>query len=451
MNKDNLWSDILLLIEKNITPHVFNNYLKDSRQLELENDNLLIEVDSKFHKDYIINKLLPEIKNKATKLLNKEINISFQISKDKKIIEKKAKTPEILIDKKELLKKRVLKSNLITQFTFKNFVVGANNQLAHAAAVAVSDKPAKAYNPLFIYGGTGLGKTHLVNAIGNNLIKKDENINILYISAEKFVNDVIYSIQANKMDSFRRKYRKMDVILIDDIHFLSNKTRTQEEFFHTFNALYNADKQIVLTSDRPPKEIKLLEERLRSRFQSGLLVDIGLPDLETREAILYRKAKDENINIPQDVIHFIARKIKYSIRDLEGALIKLIAISTLLNQEIDLKLAKKSLDDYIKENIKKETPISKIQDIVADYFGVEKKLLLSKKRTAGIVLPRQVAMYVAREITNLSTTEIGKNFGSKDHTTVLHALEKISNLKKMDQNLNEKIEKIFKELNKESV
>ncbi len=461
MNNDNVWSGILALMEKSITPHIFNNYLKDSKQIDLTDNSLIIEVNSKFHKDYINSKLLPEIKNKASELLNKDIAIEFKISKNKKKVTSN-KTEDIHepeIDEEKLLKKRILKSNLINQFTFNNFIVGENNRLAHAAAVAVSEKPAKAYNPLFIYGGTGLGKTHLINAIGNKLIREHKDINILYLSTEKFINDVIYAIQSSAgkmnsfsiMDSFRRKYRKLDVILIDDIHLLAGKTRTQEEFFHTFNTLYNAEKQIVLTSDRPPKEIEQLEERLRSRFQSGLLVDIGLPDLETREAILYKKAKDENINIPPDVIHFIARKIKYSIRDLEGALVKLIAVSTLLNQEIDLKLAKKSLNDYIKENIKKETPMSKIQDIVADYFGIEKKLMLSKKRTAGIVLPRQVAMYIAREITNLSTTEIGKSFGSKDHTTVLHALEKIETLRKMDKNLNEKIEKIFKELNKESV
>ncbi len=450
MKEENIWSNVLLLMEKEITPHIFENYLKDTKQIEFENNNLTIEVSSKFHKDYIKNKLLPEIKNKAYELLDKEIDINFKISKNRKKNEKKdISIPEI--NKEDIIKGRILKANLVSHFTFENFVVGENNKLAHAAALAVSKKHAKGYNPLFIYGGVGLGKTHLINAIGNKLINDYDDINVLYTTGDKFTNDVVFSIQSGKMESFGKKYKKLDVLLIDDIHSIAGRTSTQERFFHIFNDLYNAGKQIVLTSDRPPKEIKLLEERLRSRFQSGLLVDIGLPDLETREAILLKKAKDENVEIPPDVIHYIARKIKYNIRDLEGALIKLIAISTLLKKEIDLSLAKKSLNDYIKENIKKETPISKIQDCVADYFGVEKKLLISKKKTAGIVLPRQVAMYIAREITNMSTTEIGKNFGNKDHTTVLHAIEKIKNLKKMDKQLNEKIEKIIRELSKESV
>lgn len=452
MNKENLWDNILLLIEKEVNPHIFNNYLRDTRQLETKDDKLVIEVSSKFHKDYLNENLLPKIKYTLNQLLNKDISILFTIAKDKKL--KTPKLPKEKSQKKDTEQIKQFKkneANLNFKYTFENFVVGSSNQFAHAACVAVAKSPSKAYNPLFIYSGAGLGKTHLLNAIGHRIIENKPELSVLYVSGEKFANDLIHSLQNGKMDRFRAKYRKIDVLLVDDVHFIAGKPATQEEFFHTFNTLHNAEKQIVLTSDRPPKEIPLLEERLKSRFQWGLLADISTPDLETREAILYKKAEMEKVKIPPEVIHYIAKKIKYNIRELEGAFVKLVALSTLLKKDIDIELAKKAIKDMIKENIKKGTTIETIQQAVADYYGIDRKLMISKRRITEILIPRQVAMYIAREITNSSTPEIGRAFGSKDHSTVIHAIEKIRNLRKMDDKLNQAIEKIIKDLTVENV
>ncbi len=452
MNKENLWDNLLLLMEKNVDSHIFNSYLKETRQLDINDDKVVVEVSSKFHKDYLSKNLLPKIRANLQQLLNKDISVLFTIAKDNspkitnttiRKIPTQSKENKTKIDK--------YNSNLNPKYTFNNFVVGASNQFAHAACMAVSNRPAKTYNPLFIYSGAGLGKTHLLNAIGNKLLSEKPELSVLYVSGEKFTNDLIHSLQNGKMDNFRNKYRKIDVLLVDDVHFIAGKTATQEEFFHTFNTLHNAEKQIILTSDRPPKEINHLEERLKSRFQWGLISDIVPPDLEIREAILYKKADAEKIKIQPEVIHYIAKRIKHNIRELEGAFIKLIALSTLLNKEIDLQLARKAVKDMIKDNVKEGTNIEQIQHAVADYYGIEHKSLISKRRISEILIPRQVAMYIIKEITNSSTTEIGRAFGSKDHSTVIHAIEKIKNLRKMDKSLNNAIEKIIKDLSVDSL
>ena len=274
---------------------------------------------------------------------------------------------------------------------------------------------------------------------------------VTFVTGEEFVYDIVFSIKEGTMDKIRVKYRKSDILLVDDIHVLAGKERSQEEFFHTFNTLYNSGKQIVLTSDKAPKEIARLEDRLRSRFQSGLLSDIGLPDIETREAILYKLLETEKVKMAPEIIHYIAKKIKYNIRDLKGAMVYLIGQHNLLKQEIDLSMARKALKHMIKDSDGKETSISRIQEVVCDYFGVSQKALTSKKRQATIVLPRQVAMYIVNDMTIASTTEIGNAFGKRDHSTVIHATEKIRNLRKMDSDLDKRIEKIIKELSTESV
>jgi len=450
MNKENVWNNLLLLLEKEVEPHIFNNFLKDTKQLEIDDEKLVVEVASKFHKDYLNENISPKIKKLLNQLLGKDLNLLFSISKEKTLPKsnlnevKKGEIDNIINIKRE-------EANLNSNYTFNNFIVGASNQFAHAASVAVSKNPSKAYNPLFIYSGVGLGKTHLLNAIGNKVIENFSNLKVLYVSGEKFANDLINSIQNGNAEKFRNKYRKIDVLLVDDVHFIAGKPATQEEFFHTFNTLYNDGKQIVLTSDKPPKEIPQLEERLKSRFQSGLLVDIAPPDLETREAILRKKAESEKIEISPEVIHYIAQKIKYNIRELEGAFIKLVALSTLLKKEINLELAKRAVKDFVKENLKNGTNIETIQQAVADYYGIDRKLLISKRRISEILIPRQIAMYITREITNASLPEIGKAFGSKDHSTVLHSIEKIRNLRQMDENINKAIEKIMKDLSVENL
>ena len=306
--------------------------------------------------------------------------------------------------------------------------MGSSNQFAHAAALAVAEAPSKAYNPLYIYGGVGLGKTHLMHAIGHAIRAKNKHLRLTYVSSERFMNELINAIRYDKALAFRERYRNIDVLLIDDIQFLAGKERTQEEFFHTFNALYDAQKQIVITSDCPPREIPTLEERLHSRFEWGLIADIQPPDLETKVAILKRKAEQEKVTLPDNVALFIASKIKSNIRELEGALIRLIAYSSLTGHPITLKLAQETLRGLVDEEEEKTITIELIQKVVADYFGLRVSDLKSKNNSRSVAEPRQIAMYICKRLTKASLPEIGREFGGKHHTTVLHSINKISEL-----------------------
>jgi chromosomal replication initiator protein len=318
------------------------------------------------------------------------------------------------------------------KYTFEHFVIGKSNQFAAAAARAVAEHPATAYNPLFIFGGSGLGKTHVMQAIGNHIAKNSQPGAVLhYSSAESFMNEMIGAIQSSRTMDFRNKYRKIDVLLIDDVHFLQGKESTQEEFFHTFNALYDAHKQIVLTSDRPPKEIPTLEERLVSRFEWGLVTDIQPPDLETRIAILRKKAQDDQLEIPDDVLEFIASNVRSNIRELEGSLIRLLAFASLTDSDIDLGLAREVLKDFLKRQERIVT-VEHIQRIVADHYGIPEEAMKVRKRTSSIAFPRQVAMFLCRELTGLSLSEIGNRFGGRDHTTVMHACDRIGSARDED-------------------
>jgi chromosomal replication initiator protein len=317
------------------------------------------------------------------------------------------------------------KSQLNPKYTFDSFVVGPCNRFPHAATVAVSKAPGKAYNPLFLYGGVGLGKTHLMHAVGNKVKELTPSANILYITAEDFTNDMINSLQHNKMQAFRDRYRSVDVLLIDDIQFIAGKEKTEEEFFHTFNYLHQSDKQIILTSDRPPKDIASIQDRLRSRFEWGLSADVQAPDLETRIAILYKKLEPEFASVPKDVIYFIASQIPENVRELEGALIKIIAYASLINQQITIALAKDVIKDIIKDKSKKPISLSKIKKTVSEYYDIEIESLSQKIRTKEIAHARQVAMFLARDLTNFSLPKIGESFGNRDHTTVMHACDKI--------------------------
>lgn len=330
------------------------------------------------------------------------------------------------------------------RYSFDNFVIGPGNRFAHAASLAVAESPARSYNPLFIYGGVGLGKTHLMQAIGLYAAKNSPQLKVIYISSEKFTNQLINAIQHRSTTQFRQRYRNVDILLIDDIHFIAGKEATQEEFFHTFNTLYDAHKQIVLSSDRTPKEIPALEERLISRFEWGLITDIQAPDLETRIAILKKKIEINKISVPDDVIFFIADKVKLNIRELEGALIRVVAYSSLTNKLINLDLAHSVLKDMLLE--KKNISIDSIQKKVAAHFDIRILDMKAKKRTRAIVYPRQIAMYLARSLTDSSLPEIGEHFGGRDHTTVLHAYDKIGTIVKNDPKTRDLLDQLTLEI-----
>jgi chromosomal replication initiator protein len=336
-------------------------------------------------------------------------------------------------------------AQLNPKYTFDAFVIGAGNQFAHAAARAVAERPSKAYNPLFLYGGVGMGKTHLMQAIGHEVKQLNPEASISYLSTEKFTNEMINSLRYDKMSSFRDKFRTVDVLLIDDIQFLAQKERTQEEFFHTFNALHESMKQIVIASDRPPKELAEIEDRLRSRFEWGLIADIQPPDLETKIAILQKKADNEKVMLPSDVAHYIASNIRSNVRELEGALIRLVAYASLTGVEINLVTTQQVLKNFIDQQSRKVT-IEAIQKQVAEQFGLRLPEIKAKNNSRQIVFPRQIAMYLAKHLTEASLPEIGRQFGGKHHTTVLHSIEKIEEQRKSDKDLNRLLNKLTEQL-----
>jgi chromosomal replication initiator protein len=387
----------------------------------------------------------------VSKAFGKEMNIEFVLKEAaddaKKTPGKEAPKPESKpfwpFAREKLAPGKEIGLN--TRYTFESFVVGPSNRFAHAASSAVCDSPAKAYNPLFIYGGTGLGKTHLMHAIGHRILQRSPKSKILYISSEEFTNQLIASIQNRTMNKFKEKHRSVDVLLIDDIHFIAGKESTQEEFFHTFNTLYDAHKQIVVSSDRPPKEIQSLEERLVTRFEWGLVTDIQPPDFETRMAILRKKSERDSIILPDDVYYFLAEKIKSNIRELEGALIRVVAYAKLVGSEISVDMVKDVLKDMIREGEKKIT-IDMIQKRVCEYFDIKASDMKAKKRSRGIAYPRQIAMYLARQLTDYSLPEIGEYFGGRDHTTVMHACDKIQKDLKVKSGLAELVDRLIESI-----
>ncbi|HET9742827.1 MAG TPA: chromosomal replication initiator protein DnaA [Terriglobales bacterium] len=337
-------------------------------------------------------------------------------------------------------------AQLNPKYTFDAFVIGSANQFAHAAARAVAERPSKAYNPLFLYGGVGMGKTHLMQAIGQEVKKREPDFSICYLSSEKFTNEMINSLRYDKMTSFRDKFRNVDVLLIDDIQFLAQKERTQEEFFHTFNALHESMKQIVIASDRPPKELAEIEDRLRSRFEWGLIADIQPPDLETKVAILQKKAETEKVTLPTDLALYIASNVRTNVRELEGALIRLVAYCSLTGAEITLSTAQQVLKNFIDSQARKVS-IDAIQRAVAEQFGLRSPEIKAKNNSRSIVVPRQIAMYLAKQLTEASLPEIGRQFGGKHHTTVMHSIAKIDELRRTDKDLHRMINKLTETLN----
>ena len=441
---NNKWEDILKIIQENLTPQLFNTWFSGVKYIDLKDKELILAVPNLFCKNWLEKNYYQFIKNILVEQsgFDDNILIKFQVDSVKIPGQDKAKMQNINQDD---LQKRYNKTYLNPDYTFGNFLIGDNNRFAHAACLAVAQSPAKSYNPLYIYGVVGLGKLHLMHAIGNYIFDKNPNINIAYISSEKFTNELINSIRDDATEAFREKYRNFDILIVDDIQFLAGKERTQEEFFHTFNALYNAGKQIIITSDRPPKEIPKLENRLIARFEWGLITDIQPPDLETRIAILQRKVQSCQSEISDEIIQYIANKIFPNIRQLEGALNKLDAYATLNQTKIDFALAKKILKDLIPIE-EKEVSIQLIQQFTAAYFNMKPSILLSKKRSKNIVTARHIAMYISRELTDYSLPVIGDSFGGKDCSTVIYSCNKIKEQLKNDKNLKNNIERLINKI-----
>ena len=424
---DNIWQACKEHLKPLLGDISFDTWIAPLNFKKIDQGVMILEVPDSFFKNWVESNYLAQIKQTLQSSANKDLDVVFEINPSllKKHTNKIFKTIE-----KTFKDEPQDSLRLNSRFTFDNFIVGASNRMAFAASQGVVAAPGKSYNPLFIYGGVGLGKTHLMQAIAHFSLAKNPKIKVKYTSSEKFTNELILSIQKRATDKFRQKYRNIDVLLIDDIQFLAGKEASQEEFFHTFNVLYDYHKQIVISSDRPPKEIPKLEERLVSRFSWGLVVDIQPPDYETRVAILRKKLERDPVKIDEAVISFIAKNISTNIRELEGALVRIMAYSLIENKPVSLEMAKEILKDMVKEIYKRVTP-DVIMEIVSGHFSVSKDDLKRGKRNKNLVLPRQIAMYLSRELTELSLPEIGSVFGAKHHTTILYAHKKIcADLKK---------------------
>src|SRR5215471_472018 len=424
------WQTVLSILEQKVNQQNFNTWFKPTQLIKHEGRALYVRVPNAFFQDW----------------LNEHIDVVIEAAKSAGIgeidvvyITERGASPPFESPVQRNLDFESVDNTLNPKYTFDTFVVGSSNQFVHAAALAVAERPSQAYNPLFMYGGVGLGKTHLMHAIGHEIKRRNHNLRLTYISTEKFTNETINAIRYGKMDSLRERYRNNDVLLIDDIQFIAGKERTQEEFFHTFNSLYDAHKQIIISADCPPREIPTIEERLHSRFEWGLIADIQPPDLETKVAIIKKKAERQNISIPDNVALYIASKIKSNIRELEGALVRLIAFCSLKGSEITLPMAQETLHDILGPGEKTVT-IEMIQKLIADHFKMRVQDLKSKNNSKSVAVPRQICMYLCKQLTGASLPQIGREFGNKHHTTVLHSINKIDELRQQDRELNKQIQ-----------
>jgi len=443
MKAKEIWQAALGELELQMTKATFDTWLKNTSLISYEDGTFVIGVPSAYAKDWLENRLLTTIKRTLNSLAGRSVEVKFAVR-----AEREREVPRLLNELvSEPYSDREAPSEMLNpRYTFETFIVGPSNRLAHAASLAVAENPAQAYNPLFIYGGVGLGKTHLLQAIGHATQKK--GLRVLYVSSERFINDLINSIRDHTTEAFRQKYRDNDVLLIDDIQFIAGKESTQEEFFHTFNFLHEANKQIVLSSDRPPKALVTLEERLRSRFEWGLIADIQPPDLETRIAILRFKAKEQPLPVPDEVIDFIAHQIRNNIRELEGALNRVVAYAKLMKRPLTVEMAASTLQDFAP--LKAHITLEEVIRAVADFYGLEPEQLKGRCRAKKIVVPRQIAMYLARQETDASFPQIGEAF-NRDHTTVLHGYEKISDQISRDEELYRQMIAIKEMLYKDDV
>ena len=425
-----IWKLVLGLLQGRLQAVTLDAWFDDLTAVEFKDDTLLLHTPDKFKKEIIDERYLQTIKDALRDLFSADIYVLVTTGD--------APTPITHYNYPE------------DEYTFEQFIVGSSNKFAHAAATAVANNPAKNYNPLFIYGGAGLGKTHLMHSIAHFIIENDDNSKVLYVTSEEFTNELIETIRNGNntaMSKFREKYRNIDVLLIDDIQFIIGKESTQEEFFHTFNSLYSANKQIIISSDKPPKDMEILDERFRSRFEWGLIVDITLPDYETRMAILHKKEDMDGYNVSEDVIKYIANNIKSNIRELEGAFNKVVAYAKLEKKEVTLELAEQALKDIVAPNENKQITADYIISMVAEHFNVSTADLCGNKRSSKIVMPRQVAMYLCREILAIPLKNVGQYLGNRDHTTVMHGVEKIEKELQTNEQLQSTIDSLKKKIN----
>ena len=439
-----LWTRGLAEIRERIDRQNFETWIKPIRFISRNKNEIILDVPNKFFRDWVAEHYLRQIESLLSTIATHEVTVVFQINEK---LESRGNLDKALKkEEKEPARPPQRINHLVAKYTFANFVIGASNQFAHAACAAVANQPGDHYNPLFIYGGVGLGKTHLVNAIGHQAVAQHPSLKIVYLSSESFMNELIASLRRDRMDEFKRKFRNVDLLILDDVQFIAGKERTQEEFFHTFNSLYESHKQIVITSDKFPKEIPGLEDRLRNRFEWGLIADIQPPDMETRVAILQKKAEVEGVLLPHDVAIFLASNIDSNVRELEGSLTRLGAFSSLTKAIITVDLAKELLRNTLK-GAQREITVENIQKTICDYFNIKIGDLKAKRRTQNIALPRQVAMYLCRKYTENSFPAIGDKFGGRDHSTVIHASKTIERKIKEDPHMQNTVEKLERNLN----
>lgn len=435
LDKNELLEKMKKLLKNEVTTISYETWIKPLEIDHIEKDHIVFVANSEYQQDAIENRYSSLVLNTLRFITNKDC--SFTVKIDPSVSNGKTQEKPVIVSSENENQDNISYNDTLNpKYTFETFVVGNNNRFAHAASLAVGDSPSNSYNPLFLYGGVGLGKTHLMHAIGNRIIQNNRNLKVLYVTSEKFTNQLINAIKDNKNDVFRSKYRNIDVLLIDDIQFIAGKERVQEEFFHTFNSLHENGKQIILSSDKPPRDIQFLEDRLKSRFEWGLLADISCPDYETRLAILRKKAQDENIIIDDLILSNIANKIDSNIRELEGVFNKIVARASLTHSPITIELAENIINEFKSES---EKVISSefIKETIAKYFNIDKKELEGDKRSNDIAFPRQIAMYLCREVANMSFPKIGEDFGNRDHSTVMHAYRKIK--KEIKEKTNTKL------------
>lgn len=438
-----LWMEALRKMEGQLNKPTLESFLKVMRPVGLQGDTFVFAVPNRFAKEWVEQRLMGTVRGALSAALGRGVQVQITVA------EPPPAPAPVRGGPPSPGPRNIEGLHLSPKYTFETFVVGAGNRFAHAAAIAVAEAPARAYNPLFIYGGVGLGKTHLLQAIGHRVLLGAGVARVAYISSEKFTNELINAIRDDKTLDFRHRYRSVDVLLIDDIQFLAGKERTQEEFFHTFNTLHEASRQIIISSDRPPKEIPTLEDRLRSRFEWGLIADIQPLDLETRIAILKKKAESDGNSVPDEVAEFIAQRIHTNIRELEGALVRVVAYASLTRAPIGVELAADVLRDLLPPTRARVVTIQAIQLSVAEFFGIRVEEMRAKRRTKGVAFPRQVAMFLARELTDASLPRIGEEFGGRDHTTVLHACQRVRETLRRDAHLAASLKRLSDDLNRQ--
>ncbi len=436
-----IWEKAQKIIAERVGGHFYDLWFRPVELSQIKDGSAVLDIPNRFFKEWVEDSYPGLISDVLREVTGETLKIKYRMS-EKQDAESR-KLDNMLENRKTRLASRGIYLN--PKYIFENFVVGDSNRFASAAAEAVATNPGRAYNPLFIYGGVGLGKTHLISAIGNSVVDRMKNIRALYVSSEQFTNEVVHAVRHGKTDELKAKYRNLDLLLLDDVQFIENKTATQEELFHTLNVLYEAQKQIVISSDRPPKEIKNVTDRLRSRFNMGLIADIQSPELETKMAIIHKKAEMERITLNVAVVEFLAKKVKSNIRVLEGCLIRLAAHSSLTGSPIDVEMTKNVLKDIIADETRPLT-VENIMKGVAEHFGIKVADMKTKKRTKEIALPRQVAMYLSRELTDVSLSDIGKNVGGKDHATVIYACKQIADRRAADEDFDRMLESLAEKL-----